>query len=284
MPLRLEGKVAVITGAASGIGRATLELFVREGARVVAADIAEEAGKALAESFNGKVVFQRCDVMKETDIAAAVEKARNYFGGLDVYFSNAGTTEGRDTAEGVVPENFDRMMRQHVLASLLGMKYASAVMKKAGGGSFITTASTAGMLTGFGPMLYGIAKSAVIHMTHIAATQLAPYNIRVNCISPGLIATPIFGRAAGFTAQEAENARARVEDAAKRFQPMPRGGRAEDIANGALFLADDKSTFVTGINLPVDGGLACGTFGEWQEALYKPVFDALGAKPKDKWA
>lgn len=284
MPLRLEGKVAVITGAASGIGRATLDLFVRQGARVVAADIAEEAGKALAATYNGKVVFQRCDVMQEADIAAAADKAKNFFGGLDIYYSNAGTTEGRDTAENVVPENFDRMMRQHVLASLLGMKYATPHMKKAGGGSFITTASVGGMATGYGPMLYGVAKSAVIHMTRIAATQLAPYNIRVNCVSPGLIATPIFGRAAGFTADEAEKARLRVEQGASRFQPIPRGGRAEDIANGVLFLADDASTFVTGINLPVDGGLAVGTFGEWQEAMYKPVFDALGAKPGDKRA
>ncbi len=179
---RLAGKVAVVTGAASGIGRATVDLFIAEGARVIAADLQEDKGAQIEHEHKGKVRFVRCDVMQEEEIAAAVNAAKSEFGRLDILFNNAGTGGAREMADGVTAEGFDSVMHLHVRAALFGMKYAVPIMREQGGGSIISTASIAGLRTGYGPLLYSIAKAAVVHMTHAAAAQLSPENIRVNCI------------------------------------------------------------------------------------------------------
>jgi NAD(P)-dependent dehydrogenase (short-subunit alcohol dehydrogenase family) len=273
---RLEGKVAVITGAASGIGRATVELFVSEGARVVAADIQDDKGARMEEDQNGMVRYVRCDVMQEKDIAGAINAAKKYFGRLDVLFNNAGTGGASDPADAVTAEGFDSVMHLHVRAALFGMKYAVPLMRVAGGGSIISTASVAGIRTGYGPILYSIAKAAIVHMTHTAAAQLGPEKIRVNCICPGLIATNIFAQAFGVPSQLAETRIEAIAESTKGSQPIPRGGRGRDIAEAALYLASDGSSFVNGHALVVDGGLTLGATGMAQMAVFAPIVQALG--------
>jgi len=276
---RLEGKVAVITGAASGIGRASVELFVAEGARVIAADIQDDKGARMEEEHKGRVRYVRCDVLKEKDVEAAIAAAKRHFGRLDALFNKAGTGGANDPADGVTAEGFDSVMHLHVRAALFGMKYAVPMMRAAGGGSIISTASVAGIRTGYGPLLYSIAKAAIVHMTHAAAAQLGPENIRVNCICPGLIATNIFAQALGVPSQLAETRIEAIAESTKQSQPIPRGGRARDIAEAALYLASDGSGFVNGHALVVDGGLTLGATGLAQMAVFAPIVQALGVDP-----
>lgn len=278
---RLDGKVAVITGAASGIGRATVDLFVAEGAKVIAADLQEDKGARIehdhANAQGGRAVkFVRCDVMQEADIAAAVNAAKSEFGRLDILFNNAGTGGAREMADGVTAEGFDSVMHLHIRAALFGMKYAVPIMRTQGGGSIISTASIAGLQTGFGPLLYSIAKAGIVHMTHAAAAQLAAESIRVNCICPGMIATNIFAASFGIPSQLAETRIDALAEAAKIVQPIPRGGRGKDIAEAALYLASDGASFVTGHALVVDGGMTLGPSDAGRFATFAPIFNALG--------
>jgi NAD(P)-dependent dehydrogenase (short-subunit alcohol dehydrogenase family) len=273
---RLEGKVAVITGAASGIGRGTVDLFVSEGAKVVAADIQDDRGARMEEDHKGKVKYVRCDVSKEADIANAVATAVKSFGKLTTLFNNAGTGGAPETAETVTTEGFNSVMHLHVLAAMFGMKYAVPEMRKAGGGSIISTASVAGVQAGFGPLLYSTAKGAIIHMSRIAAAQLAVDNIRVNAICPGLIATNIFAQAFGMPSQLAETRIDAIADAASNSQPLKRGGRPRDIAETALFLASDGSDWMTGQHLIMDGGLTLGPADAQAFGVFTPIVQALG--------
>ncbi|HEY5336704.1 MAG TPA: SDR family oxidoreductase [Rhizomicrobium sp.] len=276
---RLDGKVAVITGAASGIGRGTVDLFVKEGARVIAADIQDDKGARMEEDHKGLVHYVRCDVSKEADIEAAVTAAKKYFGRLDCLFNNAGTGGAGDTADGVTADGFDSVMHLHVRAALFGMKYAVPLMKAGGGGSIVSTASVAGLQAGYGPILYSIAKAAIIHMTVVAAAQLAEAKIRVNCICPGLIATNIFANALGLPSQLAEGRVDAIAEAAKDSQPLKRGGRPRDIAEGVLFFAGDGSDWVTGQALTIDGGLTLGPQGMQQMQAFMPILQALNVDP-----
>jgi NAD(P)-dependent dehydrogenase (short-subunit alcohol dehydrogenase family) len=273
---RLEGKVAVITGAASGIGRGTVDLFVAEGARVIAADIQDDKGARIEEEHKGKARYVRCDVSREADIEAAVAAATKHFGRLDFLFNNAGTGGARDPADAATAEGFDAVMHLHVRAALFGIKYAVPAMRAQGAGSICSTASVAGLQAGYGPILYSIAKAAIVHMTHVVAAQLGASNIRVNCICPGLIATNIFANAFGMPSQLAEGRIDAIADASKTAQPIPRGGRARDIAEAALYLASDGSSFVTGHALVVDGGLTLGPAGIAQASVFAPIVQALG--------
>lgn len=273
---RLDGKVAVITGAASGIGRGTVDLFVREGASVIAADIQDDKGARIEEETKGKARYMRCDVSQEGDIEAAIAAAAKHFGRLDCLFNNAGTGGARDGADGVTAEGFDAVMHLHVRAALFGVKYAAPLMRKAGGGAIISTASVAGLQAGFGPILYSIAKAAIIHMTKVTAAQLAADRIRVNCICPGLIATNIFASGLGVPSQLAETRLDAIADAAKNSQPIQRGGRPRDIAEAALYLASDGADWVTGHALVVDGGLTLGPHSTQQFAAFVPIIQALG--------
>jgi NAD(P)-dependent dehydrogenase (short-subunit alcohol dehydrogenase family) len=273
---RLEGKVAVITGAASGIGRGTVDLFVREGARVIAADIQDDKGARMEEEHKGMLHYVRCDVSQEADIEAAVSAAKKHFGRLDCLFNNAGTGGARDPADGVTAEGFDSVMHLHVRAALLAMKYAVPLMRAVGGGSIVSTASVAGLQAGYGPILYSIAKAAIIHMTTVTAAQLAASNIRVNCICPGLIATNIFAQGLGMPSQLAETRIDAIAEAAKNSQPLQRGGRPRDIAEGVLYFASDGSDWVTGQALAIDGGLTLGPQGMQQMSAFMPIIQALG--------
>ncbi len=275
---RLDGKVAVITGAASGIGRATVDLFIAEGARVIAADIQDDKGARIEEDHKGMAHYVRCDVLQEKDIEAAVLAAKRHFGRLDVLFNNAGTGGANEAADAVTAEGFDAVMHLHVRAALFGIKYAVPLMRVAGGGAIISTASVAGIRTGYGPLLYSTAKAAIVHMTHMAAAQLGAENIRVNCICPGVIATNIFAHAMGIPSQIGETRIEAIAEAGATLQPIPRGGRGRDIAEAALYLASDGASFVNGHALVVDGGLTLGPTGMAQMAVYAPIVQALGAE------
>lgn len=262
---RLAGRVAIITGAASGIGRATAMRFVAEGARVVLADLQADRGAGLIAELAARhgdvAAFIACDVGVEADVEAMVALAMTRFGRIDCLFNNAGFGGvAGPVDETETGEPYGRTWGAMFTGPLLGMKYVAPVMQAQGSGSIITTASVAGLRGGYGPHVYSGIKSAVIGLSRSVALELGPFNIRVNAICPGGIATPIF---AGLRALEpganvdwAEAVRPVLE----KIQPIPRAGEPEDIANAALFLASDESSFITGQALVVDGGLTACNF------------------------
>jgi NAD(P)-dependent dehydrogenase (short-subunit alcohol dehydrogenase family) len=271
---RLEGKVAVITGGVSGIGLGTVELFIAEGARVVAADIQDEKGRMLAQRFGDKLRYVRCDVTVEGDIAGAVGLAASEFGGLDILFNNAGISDGMRAIAEIEAEKWSWIFDVLVRGPALGMKYAAPLMVERGGGAIINTASIAGLQAGWGPIAYSSAKAAVIHMSKVAAAQLSPQKIRVNAICPGLIATSIFGASLGLPREVADQMAARVAEHGASVQPIPKAGAPDDIAQAALYLASDAAQFVTGTHLVVDGGITVGSRHAWDLAGPSP-FAAL---------
>lgn len=254
---RLDRKVAVITGATSGIGEATARLFAAEGAFVVIAGRAVEKGEALAAELGPHVVFQRADVLHEADIAALVDTAVARFGRLDCLFNNAGAVD-RTTVETVSEEEFATTIRLLLGSVVFGIKHAARVMKPQRSGSIINNASIAAHRSGQGGYLYSAAKAAVNHATRLAGVELGPHGIRVNAISPGAIATPIFwgGSARARTLSDDENQRKqeKLEANLARATPLPRSGFPADIASAALFLASDEGSFVNCHDLVVDGG------------------------------
>ena len=272
---RLDGKVAVITGGASGIGRGTVELFLKEGAKVVAADMQDDKGARMTEEQGEHFRYVRCDVTDEAQVKAAVDLAVSAFGRLDILFNNAGTGGPLENAETVTSEGFDSVMHLHIRAALFGIKHAVPHMRESGG-SIISTASIAGLQNGFGPILYSIAKAGIVHMSKVAAVQLAPYRIRVNCICPGLIATPIFGTSLGLARQVADTTVDAIAAASGGSQPIPRGGVAADIAEAALYLGSDGASFVTGQALVVDGGITLGPSGTAGASAFAPIAVAMG--------
>ncbi len=272
---RLQGKVVVVTGAASGIGRGTVELFVAEGAKVVGADVQDDKGARMAEELGEAFRYVRCDVTDEAQVKAAIDLAAATWGRLDGLFNNAGSGGALETVETVTAEGFDSVLHLHVRAALFGIKHAVPHMK-ARGGAIVSTASIAGLQNGFGPILYSIAKAGIVHMTKVAAAQLGPLSIRVNAICPGLIATPIFARSLGLATQVADQTVSAIADSAKAAQPIPRGGLPRDIAEAALYLISDGSSFVTGHALVVDGGITVGPTGAAQQQVFAPLMQAMG--------
>ncbi|ATQ44702.1 SDR family NAD(P)-dependent oxidoreductase [Caulobacter mirabilis] len=277
---RLEGKVALITGGASGIGLGAVELFVAEGASVVAADLQDEKGAMLEKRFPDRVRYARCDVTQEADIAKAVKLAADSFGGLDVLFNNAGHGGVPTGVADMDAEGWDATFALLVKGPALGMKHAVPLMVARGGGSIINTASIAGLQAGFGPLAYSAAKCAVIHLSRCAAAELSPQKIRVNAICPGLIATSIFGASLGLPREVADQMAARVEEIGPKIQPIPKAGMPEDIARAALYLACDDSLFVTGTHMVVDGGITIGGRGSWDPTVGSPILQALGISPE----
>lgn len=241
----LSGKVAIVTGGAAGIGRATVELFVEEGARVVIADLNVERGEELASRLGGAAIFKRTDVASADQIQELVDFAVARFGALQVMFNNAGIPGAMsfrfldDTFE-----DFSRVMAVNLFGVMVGSQRAARYMAKHGGGSIINTSSIAGTNAGGGVASYRTSKAAVIHLTRCLAIELADHGIRVNCIAPGHIPTEIasFDRA----------------PIMRVTQPLPRQGQVRDVAYAALFLAGDRSAQTTGMVLPVDGGTSAG--------------------------
>ncbi|MCC6434783.1 MAG: glucose 1-dehydrogenase [Acidimicrobiales bacterium] len=257
---RLDGKVAVITGGASGIGAATAELFIAEGASVVIGDMQAEVGEETAGRLGERCAFVPCDVTKEEQVAALVDEAVKRFGRLDVIFNNAGFGGAMGPVESISSEDYDITMDVLLKGVFYGMKHAAPVMKAQGSGSIISTASICGLTAGVGAHLYTAAKAAVISLTESVANELAEQAVRVNCICPGFIATPLFaGKPLGSAGQEAAQATLdKIRPKQENAQPMHRMGEPLDIAKAALFLASDDSEWITGHAMVVDGGFMTG--------------------------
>jgi len=264
---RLAGKVALITGGASGIGEGTVRLFVAEGASVVVADLQDARGGRVAAELGARAAYVHADVSREADVKAAVDATVQRFGRLDCIFNNAGYGGVGGRVSEIPVDGFDETMGVLVRGVFLGMKHAAAVMKPQGSGSIISTASIAGLVTGLAPHVYTTAKAAVIHLTRSVAMELGEHNIRVNCICPGGIATPIFGKGLGLSPERAEEIVPLMKGVLENLQPIRRAGLPEDIAQAALWLASDDSTFVNGHALVVDGGLSGGR--SWSESQFR---------------
>ena len=243
---RLEGKVALITGGCSGIGLGTVELFIAEGARVVAADLQDAKGQALEQRFRDALRYVHCDVTSEGDIATACAEAAQAFGGLDILFNNAGHAGLPGGVETLTAEGWDAIFAVLVRGPALGMKHARPLMLARGGGSIINTASIAGLQAGWGPLAYSTAKAAVIHMSRCAAAELSPHRIRVNAICPGATLT-------GMTI--AENGES-TPDVAAELERTPAGRWCDprEIARLAVYLAGDDAGFIHGSAVVIDGG------------------------------
>ena len=266
----LEDKVAVITGGTSGIGARTAEVFVAEGAKVVIAGRRQDRGEKLAGKLGHAASFIRTDVSIEADVKAMIDHAVDRFGRLDCLMNNAGRSSQYAAIADVDLAQFDAVIAVHLRAVLAGMKYAAQVMATQGTGSIITVSSVNGFRAGLGEHYYSAAKAASIHLTRCAAMELGEKGIRVNTISPGMIATGAFGKFVGMQSDEADDhpeyAEAAIGSVVTRWQPLQCVGHVDDIAQAALFLASDASRFVTGHNLVVDGGISAG----WPIAAARP--------------
>ncbi len=266
---RLSGKVAIITGATSGIGLRTAEIFVAEGARVVVAGRRMAEGEALAKRLGADCIFRQTDVTVEDQVKALTALAVDKFGRLDCVFNNAGGPAQTGGIEGLDVERFDVAMATLVRSVMLGMKHAAPIMRKQGFGSIINNGSIAGRLAGFSSsMVYSAAKAAVIHLTKCVAMELGEAGVRVNSISPGAIATGIFAKALGLTVEAAENTPPVMREVYKSAQPIPRAGLPDDIAYAAVFLASDESSFINGHDLVVDGAITGGRNWTQQQQGY----------------
>ncbi len=254
---RLEGKVALITGGTSGIGAATAELFVTEGARVVIAGRSEEKGGALAEKLGANAHYVRADVSNEEDIADAVAATVSQFGALHILFNNAGGPVGAPIDE-LTQKHIDYGVHLLLSSVILGTRYAIEPMTASGGGVIINNSSVAAIRYRQGDILYSALKAAVTHYTKMAGIELAPRNIRVNCISPGAIATPIFyggsGRANKLSDEENQRKMEKLTANLAKAVPLKQAGLAEDIAEAALYLSSDAGRFVNCHDLVVDAG------------------------------
>ena len=261
----LDNKVAVVTGGASGIGEATVRQFVEEGAKVVIADMQQERGQNLADELGDAAVFVAVEVRQEEQIKTAIGTAVENWGRLDCIFNNAGFGGVLGPVEDIPVEEFDMSFDVLVRGVFLGMKHAIPTMKKQGSGSIINTGSIAAVTAGRGPLIYSVCKAAVVQLSKVTAMSLGEHSIRVNAICPGYIATPLSTNTVGRPDEKIEE---RLQGMDYQ-QPIPRVGRPEDIANMALYLASDRSTFVTGQAIVVDGGAATGVFWENQKDVYK---------------
>jgi len=274
---RLDGKVAVITGATSGIGWRTAEIFVAEGAKVVAAGRRAAEGEALAKKLGANCLFKQTDVTDEAQMKALISHAVEKFGRIDCLFNNAGGPAQTGGIEGLDVAQFDAAMATLVRSVMLGMKHAAPHMRRQGSGSIINNGSIAGHLAGYSSSLvYGAAKAAVIHFTKCVAMELGEAGVRVNSISPGAIATGILAKAMGLSPGAADSKADVLEGLFKSAQPIPRAGIPDDIAHAAAFLASDESSFINGADLVIDGGVIGGRNWTQQQQGYVGLRKLLG--------
>lgn len=258
MTNELAGKVAVVTGGASGIGRGVVEKFLAEGAKVVIADVQDDLGEELAAGADA--VFQHTDVGDQAQVRTLVDVAVETFGGLHVMVNNAGISS--PLRRGLFEEDleeFDKVMRVNLLGVMAGTRDAARHMATAGGGSIINMSSIGGVLAGGGVSTYRASKAAVIHFTKSASIELAQYEVRVNCIAPGNIPTQILKKSAtGEDRERLEAFEARIRQQMRDDRPLKREGTTEDVAEAVLYYAGDRSRYVTGTVLPIDGGTVAG--------------------------
>jgi NAD(P)-dependent dehydrogenase (short-subunit alcohol dehydrogenase family) len=246
----LEGKVAIITGGADGIGRASVELFAEEGASVVISDIQDEKGRELERELSQRgmaCAYVRADVSKPSDVEALVNEALSRFGRLDALFNNAGIEGQPAPTADTTLEEFDRIINVNLKGVFFGTKYAIPAMLENGGGSIVNNASVAGLVGFQGVSAYCASKGGVVQLTRASALDYATQGIRVNCLCPGVIDTPMVQRAFEATPEMGEQI--------GQMEPIGRMGRPREVAELALFLASERSSFITGAIIPVDGGL-----------------------------
>jgi len=246
----LDGKVAIVTGGANGIGEGTTRRFVEEGARVVVADLQEDAGAALASELGDAVRFVRTDVTEEADVAAAVDLAVAELGRLDVMFNNAGIVGVIGRIADTPTDGWDHTVAVLLRGVFLGTKHAARVMVPQGSGVIISTSSTAGILGGLGPHCYTACKHAVIGLTKSVASELASSGVRVNAISPGSTVTAMTSAVISGDHTATDKAEAQIAAGSA----LGIAGYPVDIANAALYLASDEARYVTGHTLVVDAG------------------------------
>jgi 3-oxoacyl-[acyl-carrier protein] reductase len=249
--MRLSNKVAMITGSGSGIGRASAILFSKEGAKITIADIDEKGGQQTVDIIKqkkGDAIFIHTDVSKANDVERMMKITLEQYGKLDILFNNAGIGMPFMPIEDVKEDFWDRIMEINVKGIFLGCKYAVPFMKRQGGGVIINTASISGVRPRPGLSAYSASKGAAILLTKALAIELAPFKIRVNCINPVVVDTPFLEK--NISASQLEEAK----KAMLSTIPLGRLGQPEDIARGALYLASDESSMVTGLSLNVDGG------------------------------
>ena len=274
----LKGKVAIITGATSGIGRRSVERFVEEGARVLFCGRRAELGASLQAALGAeRCRFVRADVTQEADVERVIAECVKAWGRIDCLFNNAGGPAPQGGIEATPAAGFDAAFATLVRSVMLGMKHAAPIMIKQRSGSIINNGSVAAVRAGLSTsMTYSAAKAAVVHLSNCVAMQLGEQNVRVNCISPGGIATGIFGKAFGLPSEAAEKSAEAVKAGLAKLQPIPRAGITDDIANAAVFLASDQSSFINGHNLVVDGGLVGGRMWSAQQVSMAGMKQAFG--------
>jgi NAD(P)-dependent dehydrogenase (short-subunit alcohol dehydrogenase family) len=274
--MRFAGKTAVITGAASGIGKATCLRLASEGATVIAADIDEAGGVELAATSNGKITFKRTDICVDADIKALMDFAAEKSGGIDIVFNNAGAGGAHEKIDEIDADGWDRTMDLLLRSVAMGIRHAVPHMKGRPGASITNTASVAALSTGMAPTAYSVAKGGVLHLSKLAAGDLAKHGIRVNAICPGFIQTNIFSSGMGVPEDKREMVNGMIGHVAQTAQPVPRGGRPEDIAGTVAFLASEDAAFITGTHILVDGGLLIGPRHSWDPEA-PGMFDAIRA-------
>ena len=256
----LDDRVAIVTGAASGIGAATARRMVAEGAKVLVTDIQDDAGQALADELGDSASFLHTNVANETDVASAVAEAVDLWGGLDILHNNAGFVGVTGPLEETSDQEWHETLDVLLSSVFYGTKHATPAMRTRGGGSIINTASVCGFEAGIGAHVYTVAKHGVVGLTRSTALELAEYNIRANAVCPGYIAT---GLSAGRSVSEIDDEElqqrlAKARGVMNNSQPIPRMGEASDIAAAVAWLASDDSQWVTGTTQVVDGGLTVG--------------------------
>ena len=274
--MRFDNKTAVVTGAASGIGKATALRLASEGARVIAADIDAAGGEALSRQSEGRIVFKRTDVCIVDEIRALMDFAAQHTGGIDILFNNAGAGGARETIDEIDATGWDRTMNLLLRSVALGIRHAVPHMIARGGGSIVNTASVAALSAGMAPTAYSVAKAGVLHLSKVAAADLAKHRIRVNAICPGFIKTNIFTTSMEIPAALRDRANGMIAQVADQAQPVARGGTPDDIAGTVAFLASDDAAFITGTHVLVDGGLLIGPRHSWDPAAPR-IFDAIRA-------
>jgi len=273
----IDGKVAIITGATSGIGARTAELFVEEGGSVVFTGRREAEGKALAAKLGAQARFIRADATLEADWQRVIEQTMQVHGRVDCLFNNAGGPSPTGSIASIPVDGFDAAMALLVRSVMLGMKHAAPIMMRQRAGSIVNNGSIAAHLAGYSTsMIYGAAKAAVNHLTRCVAMELGEHNVRVNSVSPGPIATGILAKALGMETTKAEDATPKIAQIYAKASPIPRSGIPDDIAQCVLWLASDRSTYVNATDIVIDGGVLGGrNFTQHHEGL-KHVRAALG--------
>ena len=272
----LEGKVAVITGAARGIGEATAKRFVEEGARVILADVLDDAGETVAEGLGNAALYRRADVTQSGQVQALIDTAVEEFGGLHIMFNNAGTmgTLQADFLEEDF-QDFRKTIEVNLLGPMLGASFAARHMAKNGGGCILSTASSSALYGGYGIIPYRATKAGVVSMTRSLAIELGKYGIRVNCISPGPTRTPMTAMD-GAPEDRVEELVDISMEAMRGRMPLGRLGMPEDVANAAVFLASDQAAQITGVDLAVDGGETLGNMENTGEIIQDRILEVLG--------